>query len=195
MDAEKPLERTVLAFANPSEFETWLEENHEQASGVWLRLAKKGAGQASVTYAQALDAALCYGWIDGQKARLDEQAWLQYFARRKATSLWSQVNRGHIERLTVEGRMRPAGLAAVEAAKVSGQWQAAYQPTRSRELPPELEEALALSPRARAFFDTLTSQNRFAFVFRTATAKKPETRLRRVKEFIRMLENGEVFYP
>lgn len=189
------MDRVILSFEDSGDFEAWLKENHAQPTGIWLQIAKKGSGRSSITYAQALDVALCYGWIDGQKAKLDEGSWLQHFSRRKPKSLWSQVNQKNVERLTGEGRMQAPGVAAIEAAQQSGQWAAAYQPTRSREIPPELEQALSLSPQARAFFDTLGSQNRFAFVFRVSTAKKAETRAKRVQEFIRMMENGEVFYP
>lgn len=189
------MEKEILSFQTPLAFEDWLTGNFERTMGVWLRISKKGAENPTLTYAQALESALCFGWIDGQKAKLDETSWLQYFTRRKKKSLWSQVNRNHVARLILEGRMREPGLAAIEEAKRSGEWEAAYQPTKSRELPPELKSALETSDKARQFFETLNSQNRFAFVFRTLTAKKQETRLKRVAEFIRMMENGEVFYP
>jgi len=189
------MDKEILAFTTPAEFETWLSAHHGLSAGVWLVISKKSSGRISITYAEALDRALCYGWIDGQKTKHDEGSWLQYFTRRKKTSLWSQVNKENVARLVLENRMREPGLAAIEEAKKSGQWDAAYQPTRSREIPPELEQALLASPKAQQFFDTLNSQNRFAFVFRVLTAKKPETKIKRVQEFIRMMEAGEVFYP
>jgi len=189
------VEKEIVTFQSSRTFEDWLVLNHTRTTGIWIRISKKGAETPSITYAQALESALCFGWIDGQKAKYDETSWLQYFTRRKKSSLWSQVNRNHAERLITEGRMREPGLAAIEEAKRSGEWDAAYQPTKSRELPPELKDALEKSEKARQFFETLNSQNRFAFVFRTLTAKKQETKLKRVSEFIRMMENGEVFYP
>jgi uncharacterized protein YdeI (YjbR/CyaY-like superfamily) len=184
-----------LSFDQQSDFETWLETHHAQDTGIWILLAKKGTGRQSISYSEALDSALCFGWIDGQKASYDESSWLQYFSRRKRRSIWSQINRDNIQRLIETGRMRPAGLAAVDAAKDSGQWESAYQPTSSREIPEDLEKALNGNTKAREFFDSLGSQNRFAFVFRVSTAKKAETRKKRIEEYIRMMENGEVFYP
>jgi len=187
-------ERTIVAFADPAAFEAWLEQHHTQTNGVWLQIAKKGYGP-SVTYAQALDAALCWGWIDGQKASHDETSFLQYFCPRRKGSVWSQINQGHVARLTEEGRLRRPGLAAIEEAKRTGQWDRAYQPARSQDLPPALAQALDENPRAHAFFDTLDRQNRFAFIFRCTTPQKEETRQRKVEEAVRMLEAGEVFYP
>ena len=184
-----------IEFATPGEFERWLEVHGATSPSIGLVLAKKGAPRTTVTYAEALEVALCHGWIDGGKGKLDDHFWVQNFSRRKPRSIWSQVNRDKALRLIEEGRMRPAGLAAIEAAQASGAWEAAYQPTRSRDIPEELDRALEASPKARAFFDTLDSRNRFAFVFRSTNAKKAETRIRRIEQFIRMLENGEVFYP
>jgi len=189
------LDREVIFFENQAQFELWLHDNHAQTTGIWILITKKGSERNSITYREALDSALCFGWIDGQKTKNDEHSWLQYFAKRKKKSLWSQVNQKNVERLMLEDRMRPQGLEAIDEAKRSGQWDAAYQPTRSREIPPELAMALEKHKKAKEFFETLNSQNRFAFVFRVITAKKEETKLRRVAEFIRMMENGEVFYP
>lgn len=189
------MEREIISFANPAEFEAWLKENHTRTSGIWILHAKKGSERPSITYAEAVQCALCFGWIDGQKAKYDEQSWLQYFVKRKKNSIWSQINQKHVERLILEGRIQAPGLEAVEEAKRSGQWAAAYQPVSSREIPAELAKALADSPKAKAFFETLNSQNRFAFVFRVSSPKKEETRLKKVAECIRMLENGEMFYP
>jgi uncharacterized protein YdeI (YjbR/CyaY-like superfamily) len=189
------MDRETVFFPRVGDWEQWLEANHLRPTGVWVRLLKKGREPDSLTYAQALDVALCFGWIDGQKAKLDEESWLQYFTRRKKASLWSQVNREHVARLEAEGRMRDPGRQAIAEAKRSGQWEAAYQPTRSREVPPELEAAFRDHPSAKSFFETLNSQNRFASVFRIQSAKKSETKERRVKEFIQMMEEGRVFYP
>lgn len=194
MQAGKP-DREIVAFEDTAQLEAWLAEHHARTTGIWIHIAKKGSGRRSVTYAEALDCALCYGWIDGQKAKYDEQSWLQYFARRKKSSIWSQVNQKHVERLVAQGRMRAPGLEAIESAKSSGQWDRAYQPTRSREVPEDLERALSENPRAKTFFDSLGSQNRFAFVFRISTAKRAETRLKTLNRCLRMLENGEVFHP
>ena len=158
-------------------------------------IAKRSSGAKSISYSEALDCALCFGWIDGQKNKHDENTWIQYFCKRKSNSIWSQVNKKKVESLLQEGRVRQPGLNAIELAKLGGQWDAAYQPTSSREIPPELEAALMQNKKAKDFFDSLNSQNRFAFVFRIITVKKEETKLRKVADFVRMLENGEVFYP
>ncbi len=189
------MERKIILFEKTADLETWLEKNHTQITGIWIRIAKKGSGLRSVTYAEALDCALCWGWIDGQKAKHDENSWVQYFVRRKKNSIWSQVNQKNVERLTAEGRMQAPGAEAIEEAKRSGQWEAAYQPTSSREVPEDLEKALNENKKAKDFFESLGSQNRFAFIFRLTTAKKAETRLKRLNEFLGMLERGEVFYP
>ena len=184
-------DRPELTFADSDTFAAWLAQ--KAPDGVWIRMARKG--HPGLTYAQALDEALCWGWIDGQKRSGDETSWWQYFAPRKAGSIWSQINRGHIARLTTEGRMRPEGMAAVEAAKASGEWDRAYQAQSNQEVPAELQQALDASPAAAAFFATLKGQNRFAFVFRVATAKKAETRVKRAAAFVAMMERGELFYP
>ena len=189
------MEKEIVAFESPSQFEDWLTLHHTQTTGIWIHIAKKGSGTKSISYAEALESALCFGWIDGQKSKHNENAWLQYFSPRRKKSIWSQVNKKNVERLIQEGRMRQQGLDVIEEAKNSGQWDVAYQPTRSRDIPPELEIALQNNKKAKDFFDTLNSQNRFAFVFRIITAKKEETKLKKVAEYIRMLENGEVFYP
>ena len=189
------MERELAFFETTSAFELWLAEHHTQTTGIWIRIAKKNSAQRSITYAEALDCALCWGWIDGQKAKKDEDSWIQYFAKRKKKSLWSQVNQKNVERLAAEGRMKTPGAEAIEEAKRSGQWDAAYQPTRSRNVPEDLAKALSENKKAKEFFESLGSQNRFAFVFRLTTAKKPETRLKRLNEYLGMLERGEVFYP
>jgi uncharacterized protein YdeI (YjbR/CyaY-like superfamily) len=180
------------SFSAPADFAAWIE-TRQGAEGAWIRMARKG--HAGITYAQALDVALCWGWIDGQKRSGDDASWWQYFSPRKKGSVWSQINRGHVARLTEAGLMQPAGLAAVETAKASGEWERAYQGQSNREIPEELKQALDASPAARAFFETLNAQNRFAFVFRVSTPKKPETRWKKAAQFVEMMERGEVFYP
>jgi len=185
----------TLAFKTQKAFETWLAKNHAKAPGVWLQLAKKASGVKSITYAEAVEAALCYGWIDGQSKSIDETAWLQKYTPRGRRSIWSKINIGKVEALIKAGRMQPAGLAAVEAAKQDGRWAAAYEPPSKAGVPPDLQAALDASPKAKAFFTTLNSTNRYAILFRTQTAKKPETRAKRIKQFVEMLEKGEKLYP
>lgn len=189
------MERKILSFENSADFESWLEVHHNDDTGIWILIAKKGIDQQSISYAEALDCALCYGWIDGQKAKHDEYFWLQYFTKRKKKSIWSQINRENVGRLIELGRMRAPGELAVNEAKKSELWDSAYQPVKSRTIPEDLEKALSTNKKANDFFDSLGSQNRFAFVFRLSTAKKAETRQKRLSEYIRMLENGEVFHP
>jgi uncharacterized protein YdeI (YjbR/CyaY-like superfamily) len=184
-------EQPILAFASVPEFHEWLERHHADHPGIWLRIFKKGSGHPTVTYAEALDEALCFGWIDGQKQRGDEASWLQKFTRRGPRSVWSKVNAGHIERLVLAGRMRPAGLAAVEAAKADGRWEKAYHSSRTAEMPEDFRRELANLPKAQAFFDTLNKANLYAIFHRLQSAKRPETRARRLREFLAMLERGE----
>jgi uncharacterized protein YdeI (YjbR/CyaY-like superfamily) len=185
----------VLAFATAEEFERWLEREHESAPGVWIRFPRKGTGVRSVTYEEAVLVALCFGWIDGQARSLDESAWLQRYTPRRRRSVWSQINRERVGRLTAEGRMRPAGLAEVERARADGRWDAAYAPPSTAVVPSDLETALAASPAAAEAFAGLDSRNRYAILHRLATAKKPETRERRIVTFVAMLEKGELLYP
>ena len=179
-------------FADPAAWERWLER-HPQSSGVWLKIAKKDAGIPSVTYADALDVALCHGWIDGQKKGFDAQFFLQRFTPRRARSTWSKINVAKIDTLSAAGRMRPAGLREVEAAKADGRWDAAYDGARSMDVPPELAKALALARnrKAKAFFDTLDKTNRYAVCWRVQTAVKPETKQARVEKLVAMLARGE----
>jgi len=190
-----PDDLPVLAFATADEFERWLEREHESSAGVWLRFPKKGTGVASLTYEEAVLAALCFGWIDGQARSLDETAWLQRYTPRRRRSVWSQINTQRVARLVEEGRMRPAGLAEVERAKADGRWDAAYAPPSTATVPPDLEAALAASPAAAEAFAGLDSQNRYAILHRLVTAKKPETRARRIETFVAMLEKGELLHP
>ncbi len=184
----------ILAFASAAEWEAWLDEHHATAAGVWLRLARKGSGMESVSRSAALDAALCYGWIDSQAASLDEHFWLQRFTPRTATSKWSKVNRQKVEQLIEAGRMKPAGLAEIERAKGDGRWERAYDSPSTATVPDDLLEALDGNPRARAFFDTLDGRNRYAILHRIQTAKRAETRARRIEKFVAMLDAGETIY-
>ena len=169
--------------------------HHASSRGVWVKLAKKGAKSASVSYAEALEVALAWGWIDGQKGKLDETAWLQRFTRRGPKSIWSRINREKAVALIEAGEMKPAGLAEVERAKKDGRWEAAYDSQSRATVPPDLGKALAANPRAAAFFQTLESHNRYAILFRVHTAKKPETRAARIEKFVAMLAKREKVHP
>jgi uncharacterized protein YdeI (YjbR/CyaY-like superfamily) len=185
-----------LMLADAGAWRAWLAENHEEVAGVWLVLAKKDTTEpTTLTYAQALEEALCHGWIDGQIRRRDERTFRQRFTPRRARSAWSERNVGHVERLLGEGRMHPAGIAAVEAAKDNGRWQAAYAGQARIEVPDDLARALANEPRAQATFEILTSQNRYAVLYRIETAKRADTRARRIREHVAMLARGETIHP
>jgi uncharacterized protein YdeI (YjbR/CyaY-like superfamily) len=186
--------KPILAFATRQEWEAWLEEEHTSSDGVWVKFAKKGSGVATVVYAEAVESALCYGWIDSQVKSLDERFYLQKFTPRRARSKWSQVNRQKIEELTKQGRMKPAGLEQVELAKADGRWEAAYASPASVEVPADLRKALDASPKAAEFFATLNKSNRFAMIYQVEDAKKPETRVRRIEKFVAMMERGEKPY-
>ena len=186
---------TPLPFKTPAEFRRWLERNHAASTGVWLRLFKKASGEKSVTYAEALDQALCYGWIDGQVKPLDSLSWLRKFTPRRPKSGWSKINTQHAERLIQSGAMTPAGLAAIAAAKADGRWEAAYAGQAGMEVPDDLTTALRANPRAREMFETLSSANRYAILYRIGNAKKPETRSRRIDQFVEMLGRGETIHP
>jgi len=190
-----PAELPILPFASQGDLADWLAENHNQSAGVWLKLAKKGTGVPSVTYGEAVEVALCYGWIDSQKKGLDESFWLQRFTPRKPKSIWSKVNREKVEQLIASGRMQAPGLAAVELAKQDGRWEAAYDSQSTIEPPEDLLAALDANPKAKAFFATLNSANSYAILFRLQTARKAETREKRLRQFVEMLERGEKFYP
>jgi uncharacterized protein YdeI (YjbR/CyaY-like superfamily) len=181
----------TLFFEAQAELEAWLEENHASSAGLWLKIAKKGSGVESVDYPQALELALCFGWIDSQKRGLDERHFLQRFTPRRPRGKWSRINRDKVERLIASGAMRPAGLAEVEAAQADGRWEAAYAGQRTAEIPEDLEQELNRSEAAREFFSTLDSANRYAILYRLEEAKKPETRQRRLRKFVGMLERGE----
>jgi uncharacterized protein YdeI (YjbR/CyaY-like superfamily) len=181
----------VLLFTGPVELETWLEEHHGTSQGVWLKIAKKGAPEPSVTYAEALELALCFGWIDSQKRGFDETHFLQRFTPRRPRGRWSRINREKAEALISAEGMRPAGLAEVEAARADGRWEAAYEGQRTAQVPPDLQCELDANPAAKEFFAGLDSANRYAIVYRLNDAKKPETRERRLRKFVAMLERGE----
>lgn len=188
-------QQPIIAFASAAEFGKWLTKHHAAHPGIWIRIYKKGSGRPTVTYAEALDVALCHGWIDGQKQRGDDESWLQKFTRRGPRSGWSKINVGHVARLTQEGRMKPAGVAAVDAAKVDGRWDNAYHPSSTAEVPADFLQTLAKSRKAEATFKTLTKANRYSILYRLQTAKRPETRAKRIKEFVAMLARGETFHP
>jgi uncharacterized protein YdeI (YjbR/CyaY-like superfamily) len=184
-----------LHFADVAEWEKWLDANHKSSDGVVLVMIKKGSGKSAPTVAEALEVALCYGWIDGKRQRLDDDFFLQGFSPRRRASPWSQINRTKVQALIEAGRMREAGHAEIARAKTDGRWDAAYAPARERVVPEDLQAALDASPKAAAFFDELDSQNRFAVVFRIGNVKRAETRARKIAEFVGMLERGETVYP
>ena len=184
----------TIEFKTPAVFEKWLAKNHASAKGLWLKIFKKDSGKKTISYAEALDVALCYGWIDGQKQSYDEQAWLQKFSPRGPKSVWSKINIGHVERLVKEGRIKPAGLKAVEKAKEDGRWERAYDSPSRMTIPDYFIKELSKNKKAEAFFATLNKTNLFSIGFRLQTAKKPETRDKRVKDIIAMLTRGEKFH-
>ena len=188
-----PAELPIILFASKQEFADWLAQHHDQSDGIWLKLAKKGADVPSVTYDEAVEAALCYGWIDSQKKGFDESFWLQRFTPRKAKSIWSRVNREKAEELIASGQMKPSGLKAVEAAKQDGRWDAAYASQKNIEVPADFQSALEKNRKAKTFFESLTNSKRYPFLFRVTTAKKTETREKRIRQFIEMLERRETF--
>ena len=185
----------IMTFETPRDWESWLEEHHTDSPGIWLKIAKKAAAVPSVTYAEALEGALCYGWIDGQKAAFDDGYWLQRFTPRRPKSIWSRVNRDKVMALIDAGRMQAAGRAEVERAQRDGRWEAAYESQRTITVPDDLASALAENPKARTFFETLDSANRYAILWRIQTAKKPETRAARIATLVAMLANGEKIHP
>jgi uncharacterized protein YdeI (YjbR/CyaY-like superfamily) len=187
-------ELPILQFNNQAAWSKWLAANHAKFDGVWLKLAKKASGIRTVTYAEAIEEALCYGWIDGLLRRHDESFYLQRFTPRRARSSWSQINRQKVERLIAEGRMKPAGLEQVESAKADARWDAAYPPQSTATVPDDLRQALDQNPAANAFFETLTSQNRYAILFRVRDAKRPETRAKRIAEYVAMLADGRTVH-
>jgi uncharacterized protein YdeI (YjbR/CyaY-like superfamily) len=188
-------ELPIMSFATQQDWEAWLAEHCADPTGIWLKFAKKGAGVLSISYAEALEGALCYGWIDGQKAAFDEQYWLQKFTPRRAKSIWSQINCDKATALIESGRIQPTGLRQIELAKADGRWDAAYAGQSKATVPDDLQQALDENPQARDFFLTLNSVNRYAILFRVQTAKKAETRAARIQKFVDMLAKGEKLHP
>lgn len=185
----------VQLFKDKNRWITWLDKNHLSSPGLWLRLGKKVANVKSLSYAEALDVALCYGWIDGQKKTFDETTWLQKFTPRGPRSIWSTINREKAKELIKKGQMKPAGLKAIERAKENGRWEAAYDSQSKITLPDDLQAELDKNVKAKAFFATLNSVNRYAILFRLQTARKPETRKKRLRQFIDMLEKNKKLHP
>jgi uncharacterized protein YdeI (YjbR/CyaY-like superfamily) len=185
----------VLYFQHQTDWSLWLKKNHEKSAGIWLRIAKTSAGNRLLTYQEALEAALCYGWIDGQKQRGDEQTWLQKFTPRGKKSIWSKINREKALALVNSGRMQPAGHKQIECAKNDGRWEAAYDSARTSLIPSDLQAALDENPKAQIFFKSLDSGNRYAVLFRIQTAKGAEARARKIREFVEMLERREKIHP
>ena len=188
------MKEPVLECATAADFARWLTRNHAKSKGVLLRIPKKGAGGA-LTYAQALDVALAWGWIDSQKRALDSTAWLQRFTPRRAKSPWSKINRAKAEALIDAGKMNPPGLEEVRRARADGRWERAYAGSRTATVPDDLAAALKKNARARNFFDNLDSANRFAILYRVQSAKKPETRAARIEKFVAMCALGETLHP
>ncbi len=187
-------ELPILPFASQSKWTDWLAKQHDKSAGVWLKLSKKDSGIPSVTYHEALDVALCYGWIDGQRNGFDEKYFLQKFTPRRPKSIWSKINVEKVERLIASGQMKPAGLKAIEAAKADGRWEQAYASQKNMSVPEDFQLALDKNEKAKAFFATLNSANRYSFLFRIQTAKKAETRSKRIQQFVEMLEKNEKFH-
>ncbi|MGK3992407.1 YdeI/OmpD-associated family protein [Sorangium sp. So ce1024] len=193
-----PDKKKIKSFPDEAAFEAWLAANHARETELWLRIYKKGSGEPTVTYAQALDVALCWGWIDGIRKTMDERSFLQRFTPRKARSVWSQINRDHVARLTAAGRMTPHGQRHVDAAKADGRWDAAYAPIRSATeatIPDDLRAAIEANPRARETFQTLGRQNLFALAFRMSNMKTPAGRARKIAALVAMLARGETIVP
>ena len=186
--------KPVIAFETPERFDLWLATHHAEHNGVWIRFFKVASGHKSITYAEALDVALCYGWIDGPLRKGDDVSWIHKFTPRGKRSVWSQVNKAHIERLTREKLMKPAGNAVVELAKADGRWDAAYASSSTFEESAEFLAAVNKSKKASQFYATLSKAKRYAFYYRLHNAKKPETKARKIVEFIAMLEQGETFH-
>ena len=187
-------ELPVISFEKAEDWRNWLEENHDHEKGIWLRIYKKGTGYPSVNHGAALDEALCYGWIDGQSKSYDNESYLQKFTPRRSRSIWSKINIEHIERLEKEGKMRPAGRKAVEAAQADGRWEKAYDSPKNMVVPEDFIAELSKDEKALAFFGTLNKTNRYAIAWRLQTAKKPETRERRKQVMLEMMARGEKFH-
>jgi uncharacterized protein YdeI (YjbR/CyaY-like superfamily) len=189
------MQEQVIAFESRRAWETWLAEQHATSSGLWLRIARRDANIDSVSHPEALEVAISYGWIDGQRKALDDRHWLQRFTPRKPGSTWSKVNRAKATELIEKGAMKHAGLREVERAKADGRWESAYDAQSTATVPDDLQGALDESPGAQAFFSTLDSRNRYAILHRIQDAKKPETRARRIEKYVAMLKEHEKIYP
>lgn len=189
----KPMVKRL--FKSQSDWHAWLERNHEDPDGVWVHFAKKGSGAVTVTYDEALETALCFGWIDGQLRTHDEKTFVRKFTPRRARSIWSKVNRAKAERLIESGRMKPPGLRAIERAREGGEWDSAYDSSRTAAVTPEFQKALDKSKRAAAFFAKLDKTNRYAVLWRIQTARSADARAKRIAELIAMLEKQETFHP
>jgi uncharacterized protein YdeI (YjbR/CyaY-like superfamily) len=188
-------ERQILYCEDAAAWERWLIEHHDSSPGVRLAISKKGSAIPSVSYSDAVDVALCFGWIDGQKGRLDEAHYLQHFTHRGVRSVWSEINCARAVRLVEAGRMTPAGQSEIDRAKADGRWAAAYAPQSSAEVPPDLATALAAAPSAMQFFEQLDSVNRYAILFRIGNVKRAETRARKIADYVAMLARGETIHP
>ncbi|AOP33730.1 bacteriocin-protection protein [Leptospira tipperaryensis] len=184
----------VLFFKDPKEWERWLKKNHSEAAPIWIKFAKKESKIVSLTYAEALDVALCYGWIDSQKQKFDDSFWLQKFSVRGPKSIWSKINQEKTKALIKDGKMKPAGLKAIEAAKKDGRWDAAYESQSKAEIPKDFAKLLKQNPDAKEFFESLNSANRYAILFRLHHTKKEETRIKKMDQLIEMLKRKEKFH-
>ena len=189
-----PHPEKIRGFACTQDFEKW-QQNHDQEAELWLKIHKKATGLPTVTYAEALDVALCWGWIDGQKKTFDDRSFLQRFTPRRGKSIWSQINRGHVARLIAAGRMTPHGQKHIDAAIADGRWEAAYASGRNIEFPADLQAAIEADPKARETFKILNSANRYALAFRTHNLKTEAGRKKRIAEFVKMLARGETLHP
>jgi len=191
---QRPMKSTdlpTLPFDSQKKWANWLARQHDKSPGVWLKIAKKDSGISSVTYEEALDIALCYGWIDGQKKGFDDQYWLQKFTPRGSKSIWSKINTEKVARLIASGEMKPAGLKAIELARQDGRWEAAYASQKNISIPEDFQAALDKNQKAKALFAALKSSEKYSFLFRIHNAKKPGTRAKRIQQFVEMLERGE----
>src|SRR5712691_5696883 len=186
---------SIMSFETQQDWESWLTEHRTDTVGIWLKIAKKETGKPSVNYSEALDSALCYGWIDGQKASFDDQYWLQKFTPRRPKSIWSKVNCDKATALIAEGRMQPEGIRQVELAKADGRWESAYESQSKITIPADFQSELDKNQKARDFFSTLDSANRYAFLFRIHAAKKPETRSAKIQKFVEMLNQQQKLHP
>src|SRR4051812_15114555 len=185
---------SIRGFRTQADFDAWLEKNQTRSEGLWLRIAKKGSGKKSVTYPEAVESALCHGWIDGQKKPESETAWLQKFTPRRPRSPWSRINKDKALDLIARGKMKPSGHAEVERAKLDGRWESAYDPSSTVQVPDDLQQELDRRPRAAEFFSSLNRANRYAVLWRIQTAKRPETRAQRLRSIVERLEKGEKFH-